>query len=145
MPMKHLVVASVNIFIVKDGKVLLGRRKNTGWMDGHLCPPGGHVEPDETPTQAAAREVKEELGVSVKLKDLEFLCVAARRPGPQDYVAYEFVIRDKKYAFKNAEPEKCSELVWVDPLALPTDMISDFRQVIEMSLIGGKQFLEIGY
>jgi 8-oxo-dGTP diphosphatase len=100
---------------------MLSRRANTGWMDGKLCAPGGHVEAGETPTQAMIREIEEELGVIVKAIDLEFLCVAVRNTSPTEYVAYEFVIRDKPYKYVNNETDKCGELVWVDPNNLPDD------------------------
>lgn len=124
---------------------MLSRRANTGWLDGHLCAPGGHVEEGETPTIAMQREIEEELGVKVPASDLEFLCVAARNASPTEYVAYEFVIRDKDYEFKNAEPEKCSELVWVDLEDLPEDIIPDFRHIIDQGIIGKKTYLELGY
>lgn len=124
---------------------MLGRRTNTGWMDGHLCPPGGHIELGETPFVAMLREIKEELGVVVKSEDLEFACVAARNTPAGETVAYEFVIRDKDYDFKNNEPEKCSELVWVNMIALPEEVIDHFGQIITKGIIGGKTYLEIGY
>lgn len=143
--MKHMVAPSVNIFIINEGKVLLGRRANTGWMDGHLCPPGGHVDKGETPVVAAVREVEEELGTKVDPSDLEFICVAARNTSPTEYVAYEFVIRNKKYTFSNVEPEKCSELVWVELDNLPDDIIDHFKQVVEHGIIEGQPYLELGY
>ncbi len=143
--MKHLVAPSVNVFVINGSEVLLGRRANTGWMDGHLCPPGGHVEKGETPVIAMIREIEEELGVSVKSEDLEILCVAARNTSPTEYVAYEFIIRDKNYQLKNAEPEKCSELVWVQLDNLPDDVIDHFEQVIKEGIIGKKPYLELGY
>jgi ADP-ribose pyrophosphatase YjhB (NUDIX family) len=140
-----MIAPSVNVFIIKDDKVLLGRRSNTGWMDGYLCPPGGHVEKGETPTIAIQREIEEELGVVVDPKDIEFVCVAARNNSPTEYVAYEFVIRDKDYVFTNAELEKCSELIWISMNDLPEDIIDDFRQVIEQGIVGGQAYLELGY
>lgn len=143
--MKHLVAPSVNVFVVKGNQVMLSRRANTGWLDGQLCAPGGHVEAGETPLIAMMRETKEELGVDVAPEDLEFLCVAARNASPTEYVAYEFVIRDKTYEFYNAEPDKCSELVWVNLDNLPNDIIADFREIIDKSLIDNQTFLQIGY
>lgn len=143
--MTHLVAPSVNVFVLSGSKVLLGRRANTGWMDGSLCPPGGHVEKGETPVIAAIREIHEELGVTVEPDDLEFICVAARNTSPTEYVAYEFAIRDKNYEFVNAEPDKCSELAWVDIHNLPDDIIDHFRQIIEEGVLAGKPYLEIGY
>ena len=99
--MKHVVIPSVNIYVVEDGKVLLSRRANTGWMDGKLCAPGGHVEAGETPRQAMVREIHEELGADAAIEVLELFCVAGRNSEPQEYVAYEFIIRDKHYDFTN--------------------------------------------
>ena len=143
--MSHLIAPSVNIFVINNTKVLLGRRTNTGWMDGFLCPPGGHVGKGETPILAALREIKEELGVNVELSDLKFACVAARNTSPTEYVAYEFIIRDKNYKFENVEPEKCSELVWVEINNLPHDVIDHFVQIINKGIIGKSSYLEIGY
>jgi 8-oxo-dGTP diphosphatase len=50
-------------------EVLLGRKK-TGLGAGKTVGLGGHVEDDETPAEAAAREVKEEAGISVDAADL---------------------------------------------------------------------------
>jgi 8-oxo-dGTP diphosphatase len=143
--MKHMVLPAVNVFIIDGNKILLGRRANTGWMDGFLCAPGGHIEQGETPSIAMLREIKEELGAGVKLEDIEFLCVAARNASPMEYASYEFVIRDKNYEFINAEPDKCSELVWVEVDNLPDDIVDDFRLIIQRSLIGKESFLELGY
>jgi len=143
--MKHLIAPSVNVYVISNDKVLLSRRANTGWLDDHLCAPGGHVEKGETPIIAMQREIQEELGVKVLAEDLEFLCVAVRNTLPTEYVAYEFVIKDKDYKFHNAEPEKCGELVWVDLNDLPDDVIPDFRSIIEQAIIGKKPYLELGY
>ncbi|MDB5166167.1 MAG: hypothetical protein JWM37_239 [Candidatus Saccharibacteria bacterium] len=143
--MKHTVIPSVNVFVVRDDKILLGRRADTGWMDGYLCPPGGHVEPYETPRLAMLREIREELGVDIDPADLEFVCVAVRNTTPTEYVGYEFAINDKGYEFYNAEPDKCSELVWADVKELPDDIVAHFNEIITEGLLGGTPYLEIGY
>lgn len=54
---------SVDVFIVNEDGVLLRKHdKYKLWLA-----PGGHVELDEDPTQAALREVKEEVGIDVEL------------------------------------------------------------------------------
>src|SRR6185436_5266087 len=46
-----------------DNKVLLHKHKKLGfWL-----PPGGHIELDEDPNEAAVREVKEESGLDVEI------------------------------------------------------------------------------
>ena len=143
--MKHLVAPSVNVCVIRGNRALLSRRAHTGWMDGSLCLPGGHVEAGESPTGAIVREIQEELGVVVDPKDLEFCCVAVRNTKPTQYVAYEFVLRDKDYDYINAEPGKCSELIWAEIGALPMDVIDDFSQIINQGVIGGHSYLEIGF
>ena len=54
---------TVEVFIVHNGKVLLRKHdKYKIWLSV-----GGHIELDEDPNQAAIREVKEEVGLDVKL------------------------------------------------------------------------------
>jgi len=50
-------------FIVKDGRVLLIRKKR-GLGAGKINGPGGKLEPGETALESAIREVREELGVT---------------------------------------------------------------------------------
>jgi 8-oxo-dGTP diphosphatase len=122
----------------------VGARIRDGWTAIYVLP-GGHIEVGETPKVAAIREMKEELGVLLKPKDLEFFSAVARNTSEGESVAYEFAIRDKDYEFRNAEPEKCSELLWVDLDALPDDVIDEFAQIIKQGLLGGKMYLEMGY
>jgi 8-oxo-dGTP pyrophosphatase MutT (NUDIX family) len=57
---RHFTVA---VFVVREGKVLLHWHRKLGmWL-----PPGGHIEKDELPDEAAAREVFEETGVRCEL------------------------------------------------------------------------------
>ena len=54
----------------RGAEVLMGLKK-TGFGVGRIVTLGGHVEPGETPAQAAVREVFEESGVTVAEADLE--------------------------------------------------------------------------
>ena len=54
---------SVGVYVVKDGKILVGTRGN-GDGSGLLCGPGGHIEAGETAGQAAIRETQEEFGIT---------------------------------------------------------------------------------
>lgn len=108
-------------------------------------PSGGHVEANESPTQAMLREIQEELAVTVDPNDLEFMCVAARNTEPTQYVAYEFIIKNKSYDFVNAEPDKCSELVWVSLSDLPEDIIPHFDVIIRNGLLKNTKYLEIDF
>lgn len=53
----------VNVYVVYQNKVLLRfHEKHHMWLT-----PGGHVELDEVPEDAAIREVREEVGLDIKL------------------------------------------------------------------------------
>ena len=57
---RHFTVA---VFVVWEGKVLLHHHRKLGmWL-----PPGGHIEENELPDDAAVREVLEETGIEVEL------------------------------------------------------------------------------
>jgi 8-oxo-dGTP pyrophosphatase MutT (NUDIX family) len=57
---RHFTVA---VFVVHAGRTVLHRHSKLGL----LLPPGGHIEPGETPDDAARREVMEETGLSIRL------------------------------------------------------------------------------
>ncbi|HKC14795.1 MAG TPA: NUDIX domain-containing protein [Patescibacteria group bacterium] len=66
MPHIHsLIDFAVEVFIVHEDKVLLRRHdKYKIWLSV-----GGHIELNEDPNQAALREVKEEVGLDIKLDE----------------------------------------------------------------------------
>jgi 8-oxo-dGTP pyrophosphatase MutT (NUDIX family) len=58
--LRHFTVA---VFVVHDERVLLHyHRKLARWL-----PPGGHIEANELPDEAATREVLEETGIRARL------------------------------------------------------------------------------
>ena len=58
--LRHFTVA---VFVVHDERVLLHFHRKLGkWL-----PPGGHIEDDELPDDAAVREVLEETGIRARL------------------------------------------------------------------------------
>ncbi len=59
--MRHVFVAAA--IHVRDGKLLLAQRPAGTRHAGTWELPGGKVEPGETPEEALARELREELGV----------------------------------------------------------------------------------
>jgi 8-oxo-dGTP diphosphatase len=63
-PSPVLVVAAI---IERDGQVLLGQRKPGDWNEFKWEFPGGKVDPGETPRQALARELIEELGIVAEI------------------------------------------------------------------------------
>lgn len=74
----------VNVFFLpfnkQSKKVYLGWHiKADDWI-----PPGGHIEPDETPVEAAIREMKEELAVNIAENQLEPFDLSVKAIGRPD-------------------------------------------------------------
>ena len=56
-------VRATLLFVVRDGRILLIRKKR-GLGAGKINGPGGKLDPRETPLAGAIREVEEEIGVT---------------------------------------------------------------------------------
>jgi 8-oxo-dGTP pyrophosphatase MutT (NUDIX family) len=62
---------TASVYIISEARVLLiHHRKLQMWL-----PPGGHVEPDELPSETAVREALEETGLEIELLSDEHLWV----------------------------------------------------------------------
>ncbi len=73
------------IVLLRDNKVALIERYRAGMH--YFAFPGGHVEPGESPEEAAVREAKEELGLDVSIQRL--LAEIWWRDRPQYYYLVE--------------------------------------------------------
>ena len=56
--------------IIKDGKVFAAQRGDKGKTAFKFEFPGGKIEPGETPEQALARELREDLSINVEVHEL---------------------------------------------------------------------------
>ena len=59
--------------------ILVQRRFNTGYLDGHWALPSGHAIDGEDALAAASRELLEETSLIVKSDDWRFVCAMHRR------------------------------------------------------------------
>lgn len=55
--------------LIEDGRVLLTQRKKGSHLAGAWEFPGGKVEPGEDPRDALERELREEIGIDVRVDD----------------------------------------------------------------------------
>ena len=53
--------------IVRDGRILIGQRRNDQPMAGRWEFPGGKIEQGESPQEALRRELAEELGIQAEI------------------------------------------------------------------------------
>jgi ADP-ribose pyrophosphatase YjhB (NUDIX family) len=144
VPRQRFPVA-VHVLLLRGDRVLLVRRQNTGYEDGKLSVPAGHLEPGESVTAAALRETLEEVGLTLWPDRLRVAGVMHRKSDDERidfFLAYR--LEDGDAEPENHEPEKCSELAWSDLTRLPADTVPYVRRGIE-NYRRGAWFDEFGW
>jgi len=107
-----------------DGMILLLERAGTGYADGQLCPPSGHLEAGESVVQGGVREAREEVGVLIDPADLAFSHVVHHRnPQGQARIGFFFTAARWQGEPVNREPHKCARLYWADPARPPANTV----------------------
>ncbi|MGH8931815.1 MAG: NUDIX hydrolase [Egibacteraceae bacterium] len=131
------------ILTANDRRVLLMRRAGSGYADGLLGLPAGHVDLGETPSDCAVREVAEELGIQLDPCELRPAGVMFRRSlEPRVDIFFATSTWTGQPAIQ--EPHKCTELVWSDPNTLPKDTLDFVSQAITNAR-QGRHFHEYGW
>ena len=134
MKERYKLIPEVFLFLIKDGKILLSRRFQTGYEDGNYGLPAGHGEDRETMREGVVREAQEEIALEIKPDDLDFALVQHRWcpdvGNPHARVGFYFVPRSWNGNPFNNEPDKCDDLQWFSFDALPTNTIGHVRAAI---------------
>jgi len=128
--MRTGLIVGLHILLQNKGKILLMRRANTGFRDGFLGLPSGHLEPMEKPSFGIAREVKEELSIVIRPSAIRCVHIMHDRSN-SDRIAMFFDCDGWEGNVTNSEPHKCSELMWESADSLPNDTIAYVAAAIE--------------
>lgn len=128
---RHVFVPATYVLLIRDDKILMMSRFNTGYGDGMYTLPGGHVEAGEKLADCAAREVKEEVALVVKPNDLS-LCHTMRRSEPEgDRIDFFYETLMWTGAVLNNEPKKCDGIIWTPMRKLPDNTLPYIKQFID--------------
>ena len=133
---RHKIVAAVYAIIIKNGKILLSLRENTGFMDGWYSLVAGHVEADETVDEAMSREAKEEANIVVKSMKLGTVMFRKGIDGRDDYMDFFFIIDDYEGDIINKEPQKCGELKFFNIYNMPNNVLNYVSKAVDNALKG---------
>ena len=131
---RHQNIPASYLVLIKDNKVLLQRRFNTGYQDGKYSMVAGHVDKRETFTEAIIRETKEEAGIELKSENLKVAHVMHRNSGTEENnerVDVFFVADKWDGEIENKEPHKCDDLSWFELDNLPDNAIPYIKQAID--------------
>lgn len=133
----------VMLLLIKDGKVLLAKRANTGWGDGLYAMVGGHMDGDETIKQAMIREAKEEIGITLFEDDLKIVGVSHVKHD-RELILYYLTATKFDGKIVNNEPNKCDDVRFFNLDDLPENIIeTDFGAI--NSYLSGECFPEFGF
>lgn len=99
--------------IFKDGKVLVAQRGPNDKLANKWEFPGGKVEDSETPEACLQREIKEELGLDIRVG--EYLCSSFF---DYDHISIELMAFSCVVVSGEACNKEHQKLIWVDPSQL---------------------------
>lgn len=119
----------VNVFVIRNGELLLGKRKNAAG-DGEWGLPGGHLEHCETFEECAVRELLEETGL--RADGVSFIGVThqAKISGEKHYVNFGFLAHNSQGDVVCNEPEHCYEWKWFSLHMLPEPLFFGHKDLI---------------
>ena len=123
------LIASIYLFLIRDGKILLMRRFRTGYEDGNYGLPAGHLEDNESATEGLLREVKEEIGIKIKASDLQLVHVMHRREKDNRLDLF-YTSKSFRGKIKNTEPNKCDDVRWFELDKLPKNIIPYIKKAL---------------
>lgn len=129
---RHKIIPASYLMLKKGDKMLLLRRKNTGYMDGRYSFVAGHVDPKESFTDAIIREAKEEAGIKVSRKDIRLLHICHRFSvlSKEERIDAIFMASRWKGRIRIMEPDKCDDLSWFDENKLPKNLVPHLPPIL---------------
>lgn len=119
----------VNVFVVRDGKLLLGERANTAG-DGQWGLPGGHVEDGEFMEDTAKRELFEE--ANLHATQFRFCGLVNQPRRKYHYIQVGMQALDAKGEVTLKEPELCRRWDFFDLHDLPKELFFGHETLIEL-------------
>lgn len=126
------------VMILKEGKVLLGKRhddpeKASSMMhgEGTWTMPGGKMDFGETFLEACYREAFEETGLKIKKDTLKLISLTDNIIPDVHFVTAGFLCEDFTGKPKVMEPDEITEWKWYDLNDLPANVFPPSREVLE--------------
>lgn len=113
----------VYLLFRRGDEIVFQLRQNTGYADGFYSLPAGHVDHGENMIQAAIREAKEEVGVSIHKQDLQLVHTMHRVHERENLDLFFSVLRWEG-EITNCEPHKCGGLLFCPMQKPPKETVS---------------------
>lgn len=132
---KFQMPVAAHLLLIREGKILLLRRFNTGYEDGNYSVVAGHLDGNEDVKSAMIREAREEAGIEIKPNNLHIVGVMHRK-SQVERIDFFLVADSWNKEIENMEPEKCDDLSWFEIDNLPCNTIPYIKRAIENYISG---------
>lgn len=128
----------LGVLIVKDHKILLGKRMNS---HGHCSwsLPGGHLEFGESLEECARREVMEETGLETHPAKFVTITNDIFLEEQKHYVSILMVAQYKNGSLTLKEPDKCERWEWFDWKKLPSPLFLPLHNLVSNGMFPVEQ------
>ena len=120
----------VGVAVVKEGKVLLGKRKNAHG-EGTWSFPGGHLEYQESWEDCAFRETLEETGLSIKNVRFGTVTNDVFHEEQKHYVTIIMLSDYESGELHLMEPDKCEQWEWFTWDLLPSALFVSIENLLK--------------
>lgn len=144
---RHRVIAAAYVLFRRPtGEILFLQRANTGYRDGHYSLPAGHLDGGESALVAAIREAKEEVGITLSAGQLRLVHTQhlMGEEGDHERINLYFEATEWDGEPINAEPHKCTALVWAQPSSPPAPLVPEIAVLIH-HFQAGSPFSTLGF
>lgn len=132
----------IGVMIVKDGMVLLGKRKGSHG-EGEYAFPGGHLEYMESFEACAQRETLEECGIEIANIRFQFVANVTTY-APKHYVHIGLLADWRNGTPTVLEPEASGPWEWYPLDQLPHPLFTMSRLAVE-SCRTGRNYYDLSY
>jgi 8-oxo-dGTP pyrophosphatase MutT (NUDIX family) len=140
VPAEPFRVAAAVYGILRDNeRLLLMRRAGTGFRDGQLSLPAGHLNGGEDAVTGLVRELREELRIEADPQSCRLALLMHSAPEhseDREYFHLFFSVDRWSGAPIIGEPGKCDELRWVEASALPADLVDYVGEALATIALG---------
>ncbi len=141
--MRKIANAGVGVMILRDGKVLLGRRHEDPEKadsalhgEGTWTMPGGKIDFGMSHVETAVKEVAEETSLVVNPRDLEIIDVSSNIAGDMHFITIGFLCRKFRGEPQVMEPDEIVEWKWFPLDKLPSPVFFPSEKLLKAYLAG---------